>query len=179
MSFHPFPICCHLISWGRINRNTHLAFGEPFITSFTSTWSLTTPHDSVIYSSNHWRFLCQRNPPCHLLPHLTSNVSNQLHCPSLAFHPFIYILVEIRQLALTAVFKVRMYHWFIGWHDNISASHSPSPSHSHGSYLTATRHAADVFIELPIMTLAVDLFLPLSLFLTQTLQLIRRPLMCA
>lgn len=142
----------------------------------------------IIQSSNQPHSHGQWNPPSCLLPPLLLNASNQLHCPSLAFHPFIYILVEIRQVSGSVVFKVKMFHWFIEWRDNISTFHSASPSHSPvlSAAQTATGHGANVFIELLIMTLALDFsFLSLSflvffsLFLTQILQLIQRPSVCA
>lgn len=67
--------------------------------------------------------------------------------------------MEISQSALDAAFKEKMYYWFIEGHGHISTSHSPSPSQSQGlsAALSATGHGADVFIEPPTMTLAVDL----------------------
>lgn len=127
MSFHPFQICCHLISWGRTNKNTHLVLGEPFITSVTSTQPLTSG-DSIIQISNHphshRRAKPTLSPPRALL---IPKASDQLRCPSLAFHPFIYILMEIWQLALAAGFKARTCRWFTEGHSDISTSHSPTP----------------------------------------------------
>lgn len=146
----------------------HLTFWETFITSFTST---LVSHRST-YLCNIELSSSAFSPPVRstLLPLRPShpNASNQLRCPSLAFHPFIYVLIEIRQLALAAVFKVRMYHWFIERRNNITASHSPSPAHSHVSCRGFDRHWAwsRCLHQAVLMTLAVDLsfFFPFFFF---------------
>lgn len=74
------------------------------MTSGTCASALRAPRISEIQSSDH-PHVPSPLPP---IPRPTPDASHQPHCPLLAFQPFIYLLIEIRQLALAAAFRERM-----------------------------------------------------------------------